>query len=1266
MTRKVLVLIFSTFIVVFALFPRKVFSQNLSKYCSAPPFLVSAVTPNVLFIVDNSGSMKFPAYWPSDLSRRSTDKSFNPDYKYYGIFNPELQYSYNYNDNYFYVDGNGEWSGNFLNWLTMRRYDILLRVLIGGNYKKIGNDDFLQGFNTIEKYAYKLPPDGYKFKKKYKESASDNYFPYDYNNDTFYVGIDYDGSKKTRNDRFWFEVDGDKYAIRVKINGEPTGILQEITKKVRVGLMVFNHGSEYEDGDNRGDGGKVFSYISDNNTDLASLYLDQDVYSKKLYPPTGYPPLYPHNWTPLAETYYEAVRYFEATNSAYNWGVNYSDHDPIQYRCQKNFVILITDGESTKDMNVPGTCFYGYTWPVYDSNFDVRTWMDKIANEEGYPTQWCSTLSSDGTYYLEGVAYYSHVSDLRSDLPGKQNLTLYTIYTFGKSTRARELLKTAAKYGGFKDLNGDGVPDLQAEWDQNGDGIPDNYLGADNGYLIENFIQRTITEILKRVSTGTPIALLANSDNNGSLLLQALFYPKKDFDENTEIIWSGSLKNLWFYVGPFVQNIREDTDENKILNLFNDHIIEFYFDNTTNQTKVHVFADSNGDGKPDTTLPDESISDVKYLWDAGLTLWKTSPYSRRVFTDLNGLYDDPVKGNFVDANAAKLKDYLDVDNVSLAKDVIDYIRGEDISGYRSRTVTIGLETHVWKLGDIVDSTPTIVSTSPLNLYDKTPPYGYNDTTYKQFINSGQYKNRGMVFVGANDGMLHAFRLGKVVRLNSSNGNIAELTEVPAGYTLGSEAWAFIPKNVLPYLKYYMSKQYCHIYYVDLAPYVFDASIEAPGVDDSDYPSVVKTVNSWRTILIGGLNLGGACGDSSSEAIHPPNDTGKVPEGIGLSSYFAIDVTDPENPKVLWEFADNNTAFTTTGPAIIHIPAKKLNAQGKEVDDTSKDGYWYVVFASGPDNYDGTAHQPLYLYILDLKTGKLERKVQLSGTVCTVPNSDCFKDLIGGYDAFAGRMFNSSIDLNNNYSDDALYFGYNYYDNGWKGGVLRVITKDDPDPSHWKLSKLIGGIGPVTAGIRELEDKTNNTLWIYFGEGRYFKKGDDPSTQRKIFGVKDPCYSNGKFVDSCNTVLSLTDLTDVTDNGDATINNDGWYIKLSPSNSSYDAERLISDPVVSTIGWVIYTTFSPTSDICGFGGNTSIWMVNYSNGGTPKNPNGFIFQPVSTGEIRRIDLKKEFGENHGLYQGRKYSTPIPGAPPQVVESTYFPPPPVNKVVNWEEK
>jgi len=1265
------------FLLFFLVIGLDVFATSISNYCSTPPFITSTVIPNVLFIVDNSGSMKYAAYWPLNLHHTDIDNSFDNSTRYYGIFDSNSRYSYSKDGDYFYKDPSGAWSGNFLNWLTMRRYDILLKVLIGGNYKEINGNKFLQGFNIVES---KKNYTSYQFKK---EIDTEGFCPSKYVGKKFTVGSQHSPSGSSddekRNFRFWFKVKRNKkkydyYAIRVKIDKKPEGILQNISARVRVGLMVFNHGDGFEKNDTyKNNGGRVISYISDNNTQLANRFLNQDVWNG------SYPPLYPHNWTPLAETYYEAVRYFEAIKSAYNKNVDYSKKDPIEYRCQKNFVILLTDGESTKDEDLPGG-YWGSKLCTSDSKFNIKTWMEKIARNEGYSDinkDYKYKNGSDGTKYLEGVAYYAHVSDLRSDLKGMQNLTLYDVYVFGHSNTAVDILSKSAKYGGFVDLNGNGKPDLRSEWDKNGDSIPDNFFHAYDGYKIENYIKNIINDILRQASSGTAASILATNEKSGSIILQALFYPQRSFDNSTKLDWSGSLKALWFYLGPFVQNIREDTDENKILNLFSDHIVEFYFDNASNKTKVHVFKDTNGDGKPDESLPDESLSELKYLWDAGYVLWATNADNRKIFTDVDNLTYDNQRGNFIVANASKLQKYLNADNITQAEDIINYIRGEDL-GYRNRTVTINGVSHVWKLGDIIHSTPAIVSWIPLNSYDKKAPYGYNDITYKEFINSSVYQNRGMVFVGANDGMLHAFRLGKIKMLNYGSGNIAKLDNITVDnktFTFGSEAWAFIPENVLPYLKYYMQNNYCHMYYVDLTPYVLDAPVYDNKTNSyANTADKIKNKNSWRTILIGGLRFGGACGDNVSASITPPEYSGK-PDGLGRSSYFAIDVTDPENPRVLWEFADNDLGFTTTGPSVVHIPYYRTDENGNKVIDNTRNGYWYVVFASGPDNYNGEVHKPLYLYVLNLATGKLVKKWQLSGSSSSCPYfpfMTCDTDVIGDHNAFAGRMFEASVDTNLDYADDALYFGYSYKNsnNEWEGGVIRVVTNDDPDVGNWKISKVIDGIGPVTSAVRNLVDKRTHKLWLFFGEGRYFTKNDDPTATRAIYGVEDPCYNSTKatqFDDNCPAPLTKNDLTDVTSNPNAADVTGGWYINLDSANNGYNSERLITDPTVTTRGWVLYTTFEPTNDICGFGGRSYLWMVNYNNGGTPHDIEGNVYLQLSTGAIKKVNLKSEFGTNHGSKGGRRLANPSIGAPPPQSDiSIIIPPPPINTVIHWEEK
>ena len=954
--------------------------------------------------------------------------------------------------------------------------------------------------------------------------------------------------------------------------------------------------------------------------------------------------------TPTGPAMQDIQKYFEedeTTISEYDNINPYDFNGHIAY-CAKNFTILMSDGE----WNTPTI-----------------------------------TTSSDPIRPIDSM-WKGGNADLVAGLKGKQNVRTYSVAMFQSlNSYGTNALKWMAVYGNYNDLNSDGHPcnrgsypntsltvtenlenqsqcnEVQKNKDGNG---PYGFFSGSNPAELKTAIMSVFNEILKQASSGTAASVVSASDKSGANVLQALFWPKRYFNEGS-VIWSGTLYNLWMYVGPFSssQEIRENSDttgeSSSVKNLtLLDKVIQFYSD--LGETKVRICDDDNGNGQLTHCVSGESISDIKTIWNAGMQLWRTSPDDRKIFTDVNGLSDNSTAGNFVPANASHLMNYLDVDNLTEAEDIIKWTRGEDITGYRSRTVKIGTETHVWKLGDIIYSTPKVLSVYPVDSYYKK----YNDLTYYNFNynrdGSFKHSNRGMVFVGANDGMLHAFRLGA---LSFPGGDIlAQLRE--NGGPFGSEAWAFIPKNILPYLKYIAQKDYCHIYGVDLTPYIFDASIGDPN-SDSDYgsPNDSKAELSWRTILVGGLNLGGACGDNVTGVIRPPNDTGNVPQGIGLSSYFALDVTNPENPKVLWEFSDNDLGFTTTGPVVIHIPAKKRLDNGTYVDDTSKNGYWYVAFASGPDNYNGTVHKPLYLYVLDLKTGALERKIQLSGS----------GKLLGDVDAFAGRMFDSSVDLGTNYSDDGFYFGYTYESgDSWKGGVIRVNTLDDPDVNDWQVSLLIRNIGPVTAAVRDLEDTKNKKLWLYFGEGRYFTRDDDPTAQRRIYGVEDPCYSNGKLIDGCSATLTLSDLDNVTNNSNATLKGyEGWYIDLNPygtvvDNTTYNAERLISDPVALKNGWVFYATFMPTSDICSYGGGTYLWVVNYNNGGTVKKPYGKVFLQTSIGRLNEISLSNTHLNQRRFGKGaRNNPLPIPlegeGGGVGII---IFPPKPLNKTIQWLEE
>ena len=523
----------------------------------------------------------------------------------------------------------------------------------------------------------------------------------------------------------------------------------------------------------------------------------------------------------------------------------------------------------------------------------------------------------------------------------------------------------------------------------------------------------------------------------------------------------------------------------------------------------------------------------------------------------------------------------------------------------------------------------------------------------------------MVYVGANDGMLHAFKLGTLDVTPAG-----DLKATLSGTGLGDESWAFIPKNVLPYLKYLADPNYSHLYVMDGSTSVVDASIGKPGTCSEtyywncpkDYTS--GTGNTWRTVLIGSMGIGGAsrnvsdgCADlsTSGSCVKTPID------GVGYSSYYALDVTDPENPSLLWEFSSPDLGFATSGVAVVRESARK--ADGVTPDPT-KNGRWFAVFGSGPTGpidpvqhrFLGTSNQPLKVFVVDLATGDPVRTIDALHDGTTLSN------------AFAGSMVNATIDTDRwnksspgFYQDDALYFGYaektsgsapvlaaDGYTSNWRsGGVLRLSTGDDLNVDNWKLSKVFTGIGPVTAAIARLQDRKNHNLWLYFGPGRYYFTKDDYDSGRNIYGITEPNYTVNDDLDPTTTnSRSFGQLTNQTD-ADQSVNSAGWRIELEGVDSAnvLGGERTITDPVALTNGAVFFTTFKPTGDACGFGGNSYLWAVRYDDGkqAPVKAMEGKALVQVSTGSFEEIDLKTAFtGANSK--NNRRLATPLVGKPP----------------------
>ena len=194
---------------------------------------------------------------------------------------------------------------------------------------------------------------------------------------------------------------------RISVAKEVITNLITDTENVRLGLMIFNYS----------EGGHIVNPCGTDKTTMAASIDAIDT----------------NTWTPLAETLAESGLYFAGKQSWFNTGTTYTT--PMQERCQKNYIILMTDGAPTMDDNsklTSGTYINGDTIGDYDGD----------GNDPG-------SYGSDGTDYLDDVAKYLYENDCNPTLGAgtsfeKQNIIIYTI---GFKTE-QQLLEDTARNGG--------------------------------------------------------------------------------------------------------------------------------------------------------------------------------------------------------------------------------------------------------------------------------------------------------------------------------------------------------------------------------------------------------------------------------------------------------------------------------------------------------------------------------------------------------------------------------------------------------------------------------------------------------------------------------------------------------------------------------------------------------------------------------------------------------------------------------------------------
>ena len=451
-----------------------------------------------------------------------------------------------------------------------------------------------------------------------------------------------------------------------------------------------------------------------------------------------------------------------------------------------------------------------------------------------------------------------------------------------------------------------------------------------------------------------------------------------------------------------------------------------------------------------------------------------------------------------------------------------------------------------------------------------------------------------VYVGANDGMLHAFNAKMV--LDSSTPPVA----VP-DTDAGKEMFAYVPRTVYPNLGNLTARtNFKFAPTVDATPVTRDVFFGA----DTSTPAV--TTKGWHTLLVGGLRLGG--------------------RGV-----YALDITNPgdvteanASQKVLWEFNADTPAVSGVGD-----PADLGYTFGQPNIGRLANGKWVVLVPGGyfPDcsKSDRPANCVTLaaaskgysaLFVLDAQTGAMIRELKTLTTISGVTSGGLSSVVLGDY--------------NNDQIDDVAFAGD-------LNGNLWRFDLTDPNPANWQahvtlaFKPAVQGDQPITVMPRLFPDPATNRFIVVFGTGKYLGADDNTSNSAKtqsIYGIRDKLDTSGNPITAVKADLQqqtlyeaqsangLNTLRGLTDNP-LTLAQNGWYIDLNLSSSPGERMVVTAGALFNTNRAIITTLIPGSQDPCSATIGGALMVLNAATGGaggglsSPSGPTGGWNTGVST-------------------------------------------------------
>jgi len=289
---------------------------------------------------------------------------------------------------------------------------------------------------------------------------------------------------------------------RMNVARNVSTALVSSNRTLRMGLSTFNPATN----SNPGNGGFIARSITDLSPVTGSVTQAQadTNYNALISSISG---LNAVANTPLAESYYEVTRYMRGLAPYYN-GTPTTYTSPIQYRCQKNYGVVITDGLPT----------YDRTFPTNDPLGGSRLPNWDGVNNDG------DNLNGDGegdTLYLDDIAKFAFDIDMRStgtDAAGKswnavdfprQNMNTYTVGFAADN----DMLSDAASYGQGR------------------------YYQATDSSGLNAALSSALSDITSKAGSGGAGAASSSTLTTGSSFYQTTYDPKD---------WRGTIRSFGF------------------------------------------------------------------------------------------------------------------------------------------------------------------------------------------------------------------------------------------------------------------------------------------------------------------------------------------------------------------------------------------------------------------------------------------------------------------------------------------------------------------------------------------------------------------------------------------------------------------------------------------------------------------------------------------------------------------------------------------------